>query len=189
MIKFTALAAILSITVAASAAVNAPANPYAGQEAQAAKSLSDAEVAGLLSGKGAGLAKAAELDGDPGPAHVLELAAPLKLDANQLEATRQLMAVHLSSATQHGAELLASERTLDALSAQRQADPASMVRATQHVGGQRARLRAEHLTVQLAQTALLSAEQVRRHRAPRGCADADPGVGTCQRQHITKPFW
>ena len=176
MIKFTALAALLSIAGGASAAVDAPANPYAGQEALSIKSLSDAEVAGLLSGKGAGLAKAAELNGYPGPAHVLELAAPLKLDANQLEATRQLMAVHRSRASQLGAELLAAERALDALFAQQRADPASIDRATQRVGGQQARLRAEHLTTHLTQTALLSAEQVRRYRELRGYADADPSV-------------
>jgi hypothetical protein len=38
----------------------------------------------LLSGQGSGFAKPAELNGYPGPAHVLELAGPLGLDAPQL---------------------------------------------------------------------------------------------------------
>ena len=45
---------------------------YAGQEAREIKALSAEELGDLLAGKG--LAKAAELDGYAGPAHVLELA-------------------------------------------------------------------------------------------------------------------
>ena len=175
-IRLTALAVLLGISGTASAAADAPLNSYAGQEARAIKSLSDAEVAGLLSGKGAGLAKAAELNGYPGPAHVLELAAPLKLDAAQMEATRSLMTAHRSRARQLGAELVASERALDALFADRQADLASIDRATQRAGELQARLRSEHLTTHLTQTALLSAEQVRRYNELRGYADAEPRV-------------
>ena len=46
---------------------------YAGQQARSIKSLSDDEIAALRKGEGMGMAKAAELNGYPGPAHVLQL--------------------------------------------------------------------------------------------------------------------
>ena len=49
-------------------------------------SLSAEEVEGFLAGKGLGLAKPAELNGYPGPIHALELAAELKLSAEQKQA-------------------------------------------------------------------------------------------------------
>jgi hypothetical protein len=48
--------------------------PYSGMQSRSNKSLSDLQVADLQSGRGMGLALAAELNGYPGPSHVLELA-------------------------------------------------------------------------------------------------------------------
>ena len=45
--------------------------PYAGQQARTIKALSDDDLAALRKGEGMGMAKAAELNGYPGPAHVL----------------------------------------------------------------------------------------------------------------------
>lgn len=146
----------------------APANPYAGQQARAIKALSDSEVVALLAGKGAGFAKTAELNGYPGPAHVLELAEPLNLDAAQLAATRQLMAAHRSRAEQLGAEAVEAERALDRLFAHRHADAEAVDKATQRIGALQARIRAEHLITHLNQTALLSTDQIRRYSALRG---------------------
>lgn len=58
---------------------------YVGQESRAVKSLSDEEIAAFKHGKGFGLAKAAELNGYPGPKHVLALAKELSLTDEQLE--------------------------------------------------------------------------------------------------------
>lgn len=177
-ITLTALPVLLFASRLASASADAPANPYAGQEARAIKALSEQDVASLLAGKGAALAKAAELNGYPGPAHVLELAEPLHLNAVQVEATRQLMTAHNGRARQLGAELVASERELDALFARGQASPLLVDQATQRVGMLQARLRAEHLTTHLTQTALLSAEQARQYGVLRGYAKptADPAT-------------
>jgi len=53
--------------------------PYAGQQARSIKALSDEDIAALRKGEGMGMAKAAELNGYPGPVHVLQLAAQLGL--------------------------------------------------------------------------------------------------------------
>ena len=47
--------------------------PYAGQETRVISSLSPEDQRALRAGEGGGLAKPAELNGYPGPAHVLEL--------------------------------------------------------------------------------------------------------------------
>lgn len=59
------------------------ASPYAGEQSRSIKSLSQQETADYLSGKGMGFAKAAELNGYPGPGHVLELADKLALSPTQ----------------------------------------------------------------------------------------------------------
>ncbi len=86
---------------------------YAGQQTRAIKSLSDRDVDDLLAGRGAGFAKAAELNGYPGPAHVLELKEPLELSEAQIAASQALMARHRAAAQRLGEEVVASERALD----------------------------------------------------------------------------
>src|ERR1700757_2891750 len=57
--------------------------PYAGQQKREIKALSEEDVAGYLGGAGMGYAKAAELNGYPGPMHVLELGDRLELTDEQ----------------------------------------------------------------------------------------------------------
>lgn len=61
----------------AATAQHAPSTPYAGLEKRAVKALSDKQIADLQAGRGMGLALSAELNGYPGPVHVLELAERL----------------------------------------------------------------------------------------------------------------
>ena len=79
----TALRLLLLIIVPALADAQDHTSPYAGQQARDIKALSPDEIQGYLTGQGMGLAKAAELNGYPGPLHVLELAAELKLTEEQ----------------------------------------------------------------------------------------------------------
>ena len=57
--------------------------PYAGMQTRAIKALSEQQVSDLNAGHGMGLALAAELNGYPGPSHVLELADKLELSSDQ----------------------------------------------------------------------------------------------------------
>jgi hypothetical protein len=56
--------------------------PYAGLEGRSIKALSEQQVADLRAGRGMSLALAAELNGYPGPMHVLELADSLDLSSS-----------------------------------------------------------------------------------------------------------
>lgn len=168
-----AMQIVFAALLCASGAALARHSPYAGQEQRPIKALSEQEVTALLAGQGAGFAKAAELNGYPGPLHVLELAAPLGSSDAQRAATQRLMTEHKARARSLGAELVEAERALDAVFAQRDASPASadaVDAATRRVGLLHAELRSEHLKTHLAQTALLDTRQVQHYARLRGYA-------------------
>ena len=160
----------------AAAAVIAQTPPYAGQESRSIKSLSDREIADLQAGQGMGMAKAAELNGYPGPAHVLEHAEALALTGDQRAATQALLAGHKAIARRLGAQLLDRERALDQAFAARQIDAAQLTHLTREIGELQARLREEHLRTHLAQTALLQPAQIERYAVARGYASAPGGT-------------
>lgn len=145
-------------------------SPYAGEQRRAIKALSAPEEKAWLDGEGQGLAKAAELNGYPGPAHVLELAEPLALTPAQASATRELLARHKAQVRALGAELVDAERRLDTLFASKQADAAAVDRLTGSISALQARVRASHLVTHIEQTALLRPEQVERYQRLRGYA-------------------
>lgn len=72
-------------------------SPYAGEEAREIKALSPSDIDGLIAGRGMGYAMAAELNGYPGPAHVLELAEQLELTADIGVIEARLRAAHLNA--------------------------------------------------------------------------------------------
>jgi hypothetical protein len=167
---------VIAALLCAGAAAWAQTSPYAGQEQRAIKALSEQEVSALLAGQGAGFAKAAELNGYPGPMHVLELADRLSLSAEQRSATQRLMSEHKERARSLGAGVVNAERELDNIFAQRTAAPDAVETATRRVALLQAELRAEHLKTHLAQTALLELEQVRLYGVLRGYAEGGAGL-------------
>lgn len=146
----------------------AAASPYAGQQTRDIKALSAAQTDDLLAGKGMELAKAAELNGYPGPMHTLELARQLDLSPGQQRATQQLLDSHKADARRMGAELVEAERALDQSFSRRQIDAASLKRHTDRIAQLQATLRTSHLQTHLQQTALLTPQQISRYAELRG---------------------
>jgi len=167
MHRILAAAALLASSLAAFAQTP---SPYAGQEARDIKSLSSQEVAEYLAGHGMGLAKAAELNGYPGPAHVKELADRLGLTAEQRAATDALYAKMHQRAVPLGERLVAEERALDALFASHMVTPESLHESLGRIAQLQADLREAHLSAHLQQLAVLTPEQARRYVALRGYA-------------------
>ena len=163
--RISILAASLAMTGAM-----AQTAPYAGQQTRAIKALSTQDVADLQTGQGMGLAKAAELNGYPGPAHVLEHADALGLNDHQRTATHALLTAHKAQARQLGAQLLDRERTLDQGFAARQIDEARLAQLMREIGALQGQLREEHLRTHLTQTALLQPEQIQKYAVLRGYA-------------------
>jgi Spy/CpxP family protein refolding chaperone len=160
--------------------------PYAGQQAREIKALSSSEQADLLAGKGMGLAKAAELNGYPGPAHVLELAADLALSAEQRERTLAVWQSMDARAKAIGQQVIDAERELDALFASKQATRERLAAQLDRIGTLQAHLRAAHLEAHLEQARILTPEQTSRYAALRGytgAADGHGGHGAGHRKH------
>lgn len=142
--------------------------PYAGMQQRDIKALSEQQMADLKAGKGLAMALPAELNGYPGPAHVLELAAELNLSAEQHHRTQQLFVRMQAEARALGEQLIAAERQLDALFRTRQADPDTVTAASISAAQLQGRLRAAHLRYHLAMMDILSAEQVAIYQRSRG---------------------
>jgi hypothetical protein len=169
--------AIFIATLTGTASTGTPGHSaYAGSESADIKALTAEEQAALLDGQGMGFAKAAELNGYPGPRHVLDLASQLGLSAAQVAQTRKLFDRMQKSARADGARLVDAERALDRLYATRTATE----RVTEHLARIetiRARLRAIHLNAHLEQTAMLTAAQTERYSRLRRSGGKLPAPG------------
>lgn len=172
--KTTRLAAFgFALQVAVSYADNGAHDTlYAGQEDQPIKALPQAEIDNYLTGEGMGLAKAAELNGYPGPSHVLALAGELGLSEAQRRRTEALFQAMKKDAKEIGPRIVDAERKLDHLFASRQISPQSLEQALQHIAALQARLRQVHLEAHLAQQDILTPDQVVTYMTLRGYRDA-----------------
>jgi len=162
------LKAISICVVVAFSGLCAAASPYAGQHGREIKALSESDIADLLAGKGRGYAKAGELNGYPGPAHVIELASQLELSQAQLSLSRAIHSRMEAGATAAGASLVAAERDLDTLFRTRKATPELLATALQNVANAEAKVREVHLLAHIEQTRVLSPEQIARYSQLRG---------------------
>jgi Spy/CpxP family protein refolding chaperone len=142
--------------------------PYAGQQARTIKALSDDDIAALRKGEGMGMAKAAELNGYPGPAHVLTLAAQLGLTETQQRDVRAIFERMSAAAKSLGAELITREEVLDQLFAKGEITPDRLTVETTAIAELQGRLRSAHLTAHLATRALLNPDQIARYQQLRG---------------------
>jgi hypothetical protein len=106
-------------------------------------------------GCASGAAKAAELNGYPGPAHVLELGGDLALSAEQRARTQAVWQAMDARARALGQQVVDAERELDALFASKQVTRERLGEQLDRIGVLQAQLRAVHLEAHL------------RGRAPR----------------------
>ena len=160
--SFLALALALAIIAGSASAQSnppqpiAPPNdmPYAGQQARAIKALSDDDIAALRKGEGMGMAKAAELNGYPGPAHVLQLAGQLGLTEIQRRDVQAIFDRMSTAAKPLGDELIAQEQALDQFFAKGEITPDRLAAMTAAIAKLQGRLRLVHLSAHLETRAL-----------------------------------
>jgi Spy/CpxP family protein refolding chaperone len=149
--------------------------PYAGLEARLIKALSDEQIADLRAGRGMGLALPAELNGYPGPVHVLELAESIQLSDAQRTKVQELFDAMQAEAVPLGEKLISQEGELDRLFAGRTVTEASLAASTRTIGATQAELRAAHLKYHLATLKVLTPAQSNRYMELRGYAGAAHG--------------
>jgi hypothetical protein len=169
-----------SVPAIAQHAGDAVASPYAGEEARDIKSLSEDDIAELRRGGGWGLAKAAELNGMPGPAHLLELKDEIPLTAEQVTAIEAIFEEMRADAISEGEHLIALEQALDDAFRNRTIVDESLWRMLADIGDSRTALRMIHLATHLRMPELLTDEQIARYNELRGysadpCDQAPPG--------------
>lgn len=173
---FAALAilTLLSATPAGAGQQHEHRSPYADQEHTGIAALDAEELRGLLEGEGMGLARAAELNGYPGPKHVLELAEELELSAEQRSAVEEVRLRMSEAARALGEEVVEAERLLDRRFEHEHIDAETVRELTEQIGLLMGRLRAAHLVAHLETRTLLSDEQTARYDTLRGY-DAEGG--------------
>ena len=159
---------IMAAAALTSSAWAAGETPYAGWESREIKALSAEQIDDLRNGRGMGLALAAELNGYPGPRHVLDLADQLGLTIEQQVEAQRLLDEMQAQAMQLGEQVIAGEAALERMFAVGAASDASVQTATIELGQLQGALRGHHLRYHLTMRDLLSPHQVMRYRQLRG---------------------
>ena len=142
--------------------------PYAAQVHTEVRGLSTAEIDDLRNGRGMGLARPAEINGYPGPSHVLELASELALSEQQRAAVQILFAQMQAEAAPLGEQFLSGYAMLEASFREGSVSAESVTTMTAHLGQIEGQLRATHLKYHLLTRPLLSDEQNAAYARLRG---------------------
>lgn len=167
MFKLPSIAVLCAFALVNTASAIQPSS-YAGQEQREIKALSPEEIQGYLAGKGAGLARAAELNHYPGPAHVLELADNLQLSEEQKTRTKAIFNAMQKKAIHQGKALIEKERELDRLFATGRATPGNLRSTLKQIGALQAEVRRAHLQAHIDQQAVLTRAQIAQYDELRG---------------------
>lgn len=151
--------------------------PYAGLEDRVISSLSTSDIAELQRGGGWGLALSAELNGYPGPAHVLELSDELNLSVDQIAKFEAIFEEMRDEAITIGKRLILAEQALGEAFRKGGLRPTQLQLLIKNTERHRAELRMVHLSRHLASADNLSPAQIARYNQLRGYAD-DPCLTT-----------
>ena len=157
-----------------SAADHSHQSKYAGEEKREIKSLSATDIEELKTGKGWGLAKAAELNGVPGPVHLLEMKEEIDLSANQIRAIEDIFKKMKQEAISLGLELIELERELNKHFANRTITDELLRQILQGIAQVQRQLRYVHLSAHLNTPDILKSEQITLYNKLRGYSSDDP---------------
>src|SRR5882762_6671229 len=156
-----------ALLLTSAAAANAQ-TPYAGMQARPIKALSEQQVADLGAGRGMGLALAAELNGYPGPSHLLELSDKLGLKSDQNSTLKGMFDALKAETTPIRENLIVQEERLDRLFAEKTVSEQQVKDATRDIGETQGRLQNAHLSYHLQARAILQPSQIQRYAELRG---------------------
>lgn len=172
--KVLFLILVLVPLVAFSAADQPYQSKYAGEEKRAIKSLSKTDIEELENGRGWGLAKAAELNGVPGPIHLLQMKDKINLNANQVRAIDDLYQKMKEAAIPLGLELIELERDLNDYFANRTITSELLGDLLENIAQVHKQLRYVHLSAHLKTPDIITPEQMALYNQLRGYSSDDP---------------
>jgi Spy/CpxP family protein refolding chaperone len=140
------------------------------------------EIAELLEGRGMGQARVAEVQGYPGPRHVLDLwgAGTLPLSSEQATQVQEIARAMASEARRVGGLVLDTERELARAFRSGGIDTESLRARVERIAALRGELRTVHLRAHLETRAVLDPAQIARYAELRGHA---PDGGTPRHGH------
>jgi hypothetical protein len=176
LVGLGALTVVASILMMIGNAAAQSAGPYEGMQARPIKALSAEQIADLKAGRGMTLALAAELNGYPGPRHVLELGHQLGLTDQQRAEVQRLFDTMTAEVVPIGEKLISQEAELDRLFAHRVVTPSNLGSATAAIGASQAELRKAHLKYHLLTSGVLTAAQMQTYSRLRGYAGEEPAI-------------
>jgi hypothetical protein len=164
---------------AASSHQSAIHSPYAGQETRDIKALSPSEIEGLRAGAGTpfgGMAKPAELNGFPGPRHLLDAvtAGQISISATQKQQIETLYEQMRTDAIKLGTQILAVETALDQKFVNEDITRELLAEDVTKSAALYGQLRLVHLQAHLTMVEILSSQQVEQYNALRGYSSSDP---------------
>ena len=132
------------------------------------KSLSQQQIDDLRAGAGMGLSLAAELNGAPGPSHVLDLSGKLGLSTDQIARISNIKDEMKASAIGLGSAIVELERNLDSAFRVGFVDEEKIASLTNALGALNADLRLTHLEAHLKTRRILTESQVATYTEARG---------------------
>jgi Spy/CpxP family protein refolding chaperone len=168
------IAATLTLVSATYIAASTLTSPYAGEEARVIKSLSAKDIDDLLNGRGWGLAKPAELNGVPGPAHLLEMKSEINLSVEQVSAIEVIWSEMNQNARRLGEHYVALERELNEQFATGQITSDTLKTLLLKIATVQTELRYTHLFAHLQASPILKPAQVALYNRLRGYSSDDP---------------
>ena len=156
------------------------ATSYAELQSREIKSLSDKDIEQIQQGHGWGLALPAELNGLPGPKHVLELKGPLALSATQVDQITVFYQDMLDEAIVAGKRFIAAETAVNRSFQNQTPDHEQLRKLLKEAAMARADLRFIHLSRHLQTAKLLNPYQIEQYAILRGythdpCAQVPDG--------------
>ncbi|MCA1365173.1 periplasmic heavy metal sensor [Bradyrhizobium sp. IC3069] len=172
-----------SLLLAGSTAGAQSSQPYAGLEKCPIKALSQQQIDDLRAGRGMGLALAAELNGYPGPSHVLELSDRLGLTADQRAEVQRLFDAMKQEAVPLGNKLVEQERALEDLFSSRRVTSEALKTSIGAIAETQGQLRESHLKYHLSTAAVLDKSQMQRYAELRGYQRPDGSAGHKHKHH------
>lgn len=155
---------------ASALAAGSPAGSYAGFDKRQVAAFTDDDVTGLLAGRGMGFALPAELNGWPGPMHILEFAEPLRLTPDQRSQIKAIFDRMQARAREAGARYVEAEKALDSQFRSPQADREAVRRLAIEADRLRAEKRLAHLEAHIEAAPILTPEQRTEYGRLRGYA-------------------
>jgi hypothetical protein len=198
-LAFVLIGCLAGCGTSGSVACDAPSNtcptasPYAGRSSSSVPSLTTQEVDDLLAGRGLGMARAAELNGYPGPRHVLDLQSDLGLDAAIVAKADEIFREMQAAAQPLGATVVQMEKELGELYASRSIEEAMLQPKVDDLAALMGQLRVVHLRAHIRMASLLTTDQIENYQRLRGytsrgseamtSADAQPAADSAGDAH------